>query len=145
MRSTHLILIAAILFTPTFVLAGINSKNFGTFTCSEVTSVYDGDTFRCNIDGWPGIVGERMMIRILGIDTPELRDKRPEIKALALKAKQFAVEQLRNAGQVELKNMHRGKYFRILADVYFDGQDLGKLLIEEGLAKPYDGGKKNTW
>jgi len=64
---------------------------------------------------------------------------------LALKAKQFAVEQLRNAEQIELINMRRGKYFLILADVYVDGRDLGKLLIEEGLAKLYDGGTKNKW
>mgnify|MGYP001247571374 CR=1 FL=1 len=42
--------------------------------------------------------------------------------------------------------MKRGKYFRIVADVDIDGQDLGRLLIHEGYAQPYDGsGKKPKW
>jgi endonuclease YncB( thermonuclease family) len=41
--------------------------------------------------------------------------------------------------------MQRGKYFRIVADVYVDGSDLGQELIEKGLAKPYHGEKKPKW
>jgi len=41
--------------------------------------------------------------------------------------------------------MQREKYFRIVADVDIDGQDLGQMLIHEGLAQPYDGGKKPKW
>ena len=75
----------------------------------------------------------------------EMKDNRPEIKALARKAKQFTVAKLRGAKVIELKNMKRGKYFRIVAEVWVDGQNLGQLLIENGLAKPYDGGKKLKW
>ena len=80
-----------------------------------------------------------------GIDTPEMRDKRPHIKKIAQKAKQFAVELLRSGDPVELRNMKRGKYFRIVADVYIGGRSLGEELIRAGLAKPYDGGKKIQW
>ncbi|MCJ7765924.1 MAG: thermonuclease family protein [Thiovulaceae bacterium] len=38
--------------------------------------------------------------------------------------------------------MKREKYFRILADVYVDGEALGEMLIYNGLAVPYDGGHK---
>jgi micrococcal nuclease len=38
--------------------------------------------------------------------------------------------------------MQRGKYFRIVADVMIDGEDLGELLVEAGMAIRYDGGKK---
>ena len=38
--------------------------------------------------------------------------------------------------------MERGKYFRIAADVYVDGENLGDLLIEAGVAIRYNGGKK---
>jgi endonuclease YncB( thermonuclease family) len=41
--------------------------------------------------------------------------------------------------------MQRGKYFRIVADVFVDGSNLGQELIERGLAKPYDGGTKPKW
>jgi micrococcal nuclease len=41
--------------------------------------------------------------------------------------------------------MDRGKYFRILADVYVDGENLTDLLISAGHARPYDGGKREGW
>ena len=50
--------------------------------------------------------------------------------------------QLRAAKKIELRNMKRGKYFRIVADVYVDGKSLGDMLIKRSLAVPYDGGHK---
>ncbi len=41
--------------------------------------------------------------------------------------------------------MKRGKHFRIIANVYGDGINLGDALIKEGLAKRYNGGKKPKW
>jgi len=35
--------------------------------------------------------------------------------------------------------MHRGKYFRIVADVYVDGKSLAESLIEANLGVPYYG------
>jgi len=121
-------------------------KSYGHVVIAEVTSIYDGDTFRCNIKDYPTIIGERIPIRVNGIDCPEMKDNREEVKELARQAKQFTVGKLRGAKIITLKNMQRGKYFRIVADVDIDGQDLGKLLIQEGLAQPYDGsGKKPKW
>jgi micrococcal nuclease len=55
--------------------ASTKDKNFGNATILEVTSIYDGDTFRANIEGFPAVIGESMSIRINAIDTPELRGK----------------------------------------------------------------------
>jgi endonuclease YncB( thermonuclease family) len=49
---------------------------------------------------------------------------------------------LKDAEQVDLKNMARGKYFRIAAGVFVDGESLTDMLIEVGAAVRYDGGKK---
>ena len=49
---------------------------------------------------------------------------------------------LKDAEQINLKNMERGKYFRIAADVYVDGESLADMLIEAGMAIRYNGGKK---
>jgi endonuclease YncB( thermonuclease family) len=127
------------------ISAGQNDKNYGSAVVAEITSIYDGDTFRCNISGYPAIIGERIPVRINGIDTPEVTDSRKLIKQLARLAKQHTVQRLREGRKIELRNMKRGKYFRIVADVYIDGQNLGQELIQKGLAKPYDGGKKPTW
>ena len=100
-------------------------KNYGDVAVLEITSIYDGDTFRANLKGYPAIIGEHMSIRINGIDTPELRGKCDKEKQLARKAKQFTVERLRGATTITLKNIKRGKYFRLIADVYVDGISLG--------------------
>jgi len=60
-------------------------------------------------------------------------------------AKKVTVALLRGAKVIELKNMKRGKYFRIIADVYVDGENLASILIKKGLARPYDGGKRKSW
>lgn len=120
----------------------LSSKKYGDVLVSEVTSIYDGDTFRVNIREYPELIGNRIAVRVNDIDTPEMRGGCEQEKALAKRAKQFTVQRLREAGKIELRNMKRGKYFRIVADVYVDGRNLGSMLIEEGLAVPYDGGHK---
>jgi micrococcal nuclease len=137
MKLIILLLISSQLFS-----ASLSNKNYGTAIVDEVTSIYDGDTFRANIKGYPQIVGNRMSIRINGIDTPEMRGKCQKEKELARKAKQITVKALRGAKTIKLKNMKRGKYFRIVADVYTDNRSVGQLLINSGLAVKYDGGTK---
>ena len=46
--------------------------------------VRDGDTFVITIEDTPDVFGEEIAVRIRGIDTPELNDKREEIKAIAI-------------------------------------------------------------
>ena len=50
-------------------------KIYGSTIVGEVTSIYDGDSFRVNIEGWPPIIGERIPIRVNGVDAPEIRGK----------------------------------------------------------------------
>jgi len=83
-----------------------------------------------------------MSIRVNGIDTPEIRGKCDLEKVLARKAKQQTVFMLRGAKKIELKNIKRGKYFRLVADVYVDDVSLAKILLDSKLAVSYDGGTK---
>ena len=126
-------------------IAGINDKVYGEVTVDEVTSIYDGDTFRVTINRWPAIIGERVPVRVRGIDTPELRTKCDAEKRLARQAKQFTVEKLRSAKTITLRNIQRDMYFRLLADVYLDNDSLGVQLIHNGLAVAYAGGTKIDW
>ena len=140
-RLVRLLLISTILSVSLYA-ESLSNKNYGSVVVSEVTSIYDGDTFRANIKAYPELIGYRMGVRINGIDTPEMRGKCLKEKRLAQKAKQFSVEKLRGAKKIELRNMKRGKYFRIVADVYVDGKNLGSMLIDQELAVVYDGGHK---
>ena len=120
-------------------------KVFGNVVVSEVTSIYDADTFRVNIQGWPDIIGKRMSVRVLGVDAPEIRGKCPSEKKAARLAKQYTVEALRSAKKIELRDMQRGKYFRILANVYIDGKNLAEGLIVAKHGRAYHGGKRSGW
>lgn len=112
----------------------------------KVVYIHDGDTFFVDLPNTRPIFGKRIGVRIRGIDTPELNDKREDVKEKARQAKMFLVEKLRSADEVDLRNWERGKFFRIVADVYVDGVNLGDLLLSKGLAKEYDGtGKKPEW
>lgn len=114
-------------------------------TVTRVVSVYDGDTFRCDLAEYPPLVGQDIGIRVNGIDTPEMKDKRPEVKALAIRARDYVRQWFAEAHTIELRNLRRGKYFRIVADVYVDGESLAERLIGLGYAHPYDGGTKQRW
>ena len=138
-----LVVIMCLSFT-TYGLSA-DKMSYGNLTVSKVLSIYDGDTFRCDIKGIHPLLGHYISIRIGSIDTAEMRDKRPKVLALARAAKRFAVAELRGAHNIELRNVRRGKYFRIVADVYVDGENLGDLLIKKGLAHRYAGGKKTPW
>jgi len=122
------------------------AESYGDVIVSEVRSVYDGDTFKAHIAEWPDVIGRSISIRLAGIDTPEMRGKCQQEKNLARKAKQFTVAALRSAKAVELHNIERGKYFRIVADVIVDGVSLNEQLITNNLAVKYDGkGAKKDW
>ena len=102
-----------------------------------VLSVYDGDTFRCNIIGWQKLIGKNIPIRIAGVDTPEMRGGTLAEKERAKKAQIYTLTQLRCGKSIELRNCRRGKYFRIVADVYIDGVNLADELIRCGYGVKY--------
>lgn len=104
---------------------------------SRIRKVFDGDTFRCDIDEWPKLFGYNIRIRIRGINCCELSNKDVIQRALAERAKQITYESLTNANQIILTDIERGKFFRLIADVSCDGQDLGAMLLSKGLAVKY--------
>lgn len=130
-------------FPPSYSRTSV--QTYGSVSVDTVYRVYDGDTFFAVISSWPPVIGDRIGIRVAGVDTPELRDKRSSIKKLAYKARILADSALTNAQNVELRAIRRGKYFRIVADVYCDRHSLADLLISTGVARPYFGGKKISW
>jgi endonuclease YncB( thermonuclease family) len=127
------------------VLSVQAAPEYGTVTVSKVISVYDGDTFRVDIDSLPPIVGKNIPIRLNGVDTPEIRGKCQYEKDLALEARDFVRNKLANAKEIKLTKLQRGKYFRVVADVYVDGISLEQELLDNELAYKYTGGKKSSW
>lgn len=127
------------------VLSSITYKASVTFQVEKVIRVYDGDTFHVNLKGVHPFFGDTIGIRIKDIDTPEIRGSSPCLKKKAYAARDYLKNLLSKAKEIELRNCRKGKYFRIVADVYADNQSLSHLLLNEGYAKPYNGGKKTAW
>lgn len=121
------------------------SKSYGDVSNVKFIHNHDGDTITVNIEGFPSLVGDAVPVRVAGIDTPEMTDPRPKIKELALQARALTASKLTSAKQIDLKNIRRDKYFRILAEVWIDDQKLSDSLMAAGLAKEYDGGTKSPW
>lgn len=128
---------------------------------AKVISVYDGDTFNAAVPLHGSVY--QIKVRLAGIDTPEIKSKTPE----AYRARNRLVGMLTdcevgcdderctnaklktlvggNRRLVTLRCQGEDKYGRCLADVVVDGASASEVLLREGLAKAYDGGKKEAW
>lgn len=101
----------------------------------RIDCVVDGDTF------WIG--GEK--VRIADIDTPELHPARcTEEERLGTAAK-LRLQELLNAAPFALDRDGTDRYGRTLAIVSRDGRSLGMMLVSEGLARRYAGGRRSGW
>lgn len=120
----------------------LSKTYYDNITDFEIVKVRDGDTFVINVKNIPDVFGENIAVRIKGIDTPELNDEREEIRNIAIKAKEELEKLFTNAKKITLYDLGRDKYFRLLASVKVDDIDIAEYLIKKGLAKKYDGGKK---
>ena len=116
----------------------------------KLDRVIDGDTIDAYIDlGFDISVKKR--IRFKGINTPESRTRDLEEKARGLAAKDRLKNILEGANTIQLNSYGVGKYGRCLGELHVDVVDVkecltlenvNELLIKEGHAVEYDGGKR---
>ena len=119
------------------------SLNAEDFNNVKLKRVYDGDTLFVDIPNTPSVFGKSIGIRVLGLDTPEIKGKTKCEKVLAYTAKKYVESLLKNAN-IKLKNCTRGKYFRLVCEVWYDNKSLTKELIKQGLAYEYYGKTKQN-
>ena len=115
---------------------------------AKLLRVVDGDTCDAMIDlGFNTWVKKR--IRFKGVDCWESRTRDLDEKKKGLAAKAYTKELLENSdeGKFVLKSYGLGKYGRVLADLFVKGheQSVNQLLIENGHAYEYEGGKKKVF
>ncbi|WP_315922148.1 thermonuclease family protein [Mesorhizobium sp. SP-1A] len=98
------------------------------FTCQPThVRVIDGDTIQIRSEKF----------RFDGIDAPELKGACEDEIAVANLARDRVVE-LFAGGHVVIERTGRDKYRRTLAQISVDGKDIGKILMEEGLARRWE-------
>lgn len=125
------------------ILLLVNSLMAVDFEIKKVRSTYDGDTFRVDLNCSTPFFCEDTSIRVIGIDTPEIKGKSLREIELAKQAKAFTKAFLKNSPK--LVNCSKDKYFRL--DCYVidkDGKSLSQELINSHLGVAYDGGTKVT-
>lgn len=112
----------------------------------KVIRVHDGDTLIVQgADTWPEW-WQVVAIRLLGIDAPELHDKRKELADLADKARLALSGLLPLGSRVTFNQVHPDKYGgRLLAVPFFAGVNCCEELLKLGLARPYDGHGPKPW
>ena len=114
---------------------------------AKLLRVVDGDTADVMIDlGFDTWVKARL--RFKGVDTWEKRTKDLEEKAKGIEASAFTQEYLeKNDGSFTIQSYGKGKYGRVLAEIFIEGEEksLNELLIENGHAYVYEGGKKQIF
>lgn len=95
-----------------------------------VTEVVDGDTIRVRLGE------EEETVRLLLVDTPETHHPEEPVEPWGPEAEAFAKEQLLGKKvQLEIGKDSRGKYDRLLAYVYVNGEMFNEMLLKEGLAR----------
>jgi len=111
----------------------------------NVLKVLDGDTLEVRMDVWLNQQIETKL-RIIGIDTPEIKGKCPFEREKAQEAKKEIIR-LINDNFVTIYNIRYGKYAgRVIADVKTaDGINLANYMLEKGLARSYKGKKRKSW
>ncbi len=107
--------------------------------------IHDGDTIKASFEGVPEILGHDLLIRLNGIDCPELHDPTPLIREFAYAAKAYLQNSIARGKETKLTNISRDKYFRLDAYVWVDGLDMQQVLLALKFAKPYFGGTKLPW
>lgn len=108
---------------------------------AELISVIDGDTLLVEARPWPQH-SVTVLVRIRGIDAPELKAKCENARRAANRAKERLADLAH--GKIRLTNIAGDKYFgRVVADVSTgDADDIGASLLAQGLVKAYDGGRR---
>lgn len=108
----------------------------------EVVRIVDGDTI------WLREVstGKVVSARLTGYDTPETFHPGCAMeKALGDRAKARLDQLLRQARDIAPQPHGTDKYGRLLIELTLDGRPLADIMVAEGLAVRYDGGRRIDW
>ena len=102
--------------------------------------VHDGDTINVDIDLGFGVWLKGQSMRLFGIDAPELNTAAGKAAWKFLHEKLFAVSEV----TLVTTKVQEDKFGRILATIFYKGENVNQAMVDAGHAKPYFGGKKDV-
>ena len=129
-----------------FFMLGIFLSGVANAVPARVDYIFDGDTFSAAVK-LDTDIEITVRVRLINVDTPEMNGKCAAEKIMAQNARDLLATLIPRGTVVDLQNIKDDKYLgRINANVILsDGRDIGKILIDSGLARPYSGGKRRSW
>lgn len=110
---------------------GLRSASSEPKVSGVVLAVYDGDTIKVRLEG-----GGEKRVRLIGVDAPEIDDKREDVNFWAYMAKRFAFFHLyKKEISLGYDWQTEDKYGRLLAYIWTEDQGLfNEFIIREGFA-----------
>ena len=110
----------------------------------KLDRVVDGDTIDVVIDLGFSIL-HKCRVRLFGIDTPESRTRDLDEKARGKLAKDFLSYCLASSDDHVIKTSvdGKGKFGRVLGEIYCDGKNINLLMIDKHHAVAYKGQSKD--
>lgn len=100
-----------------------------------VRKVYDGDTITVDIDLGFDMILRNQKIRLLGINTPEVRGEEREQGLISRDALRTKIGSKWIIVKTQLDK--KGKYGRWLGTIFIEEENVNEWLIKEGLAEIY--------
>ena len=118
------LLVSFLLFSVVLLIYLLNTK--ATLNMVKIKNCYDGDT--CTTES-----GEK--IRLARIDAPEIRGKNAD--PLKAKASKEFINNLLSNKKVKIKRIDTDRYGRTVAEIFVEGTNIQKLMVQNGFAKIY--------
>lgn len=116
------------------------------YRIAKIERIVDGDTLDVVFDlGFDVLL--RARIRMFGIDTPESRTRDEVEKKFGLASKQYLKDRVSKAQTVICKTHvadARGKFGRVLGEIWCDGVNVNQAMVNEGYAVAYFGENKDA-
>lgn len=128
-----------------FLVPSSFAAGYGPYAVASAIAV-DGDTIKGDVLVWPGLTANTL-VRVRGVDAPELRGALPCERAAAALARDFATAWLVANHPISISDVAPDK-FGGRVDAHVRGANGGLLasaLLAAGHARPYTGGTREPW
>jgi endonuclease YncB( thermonuclease family) len=95
----------------------------------------------------PAPLKKQMPMRLSNVDTPNINRwaNCGSEAILGEEAKKYVESLIKKSKKQQVKIVGYDKYGRWLGQIYLDGKSISDSLIEKKFARPYYGGKKQSW
>lgn len=113
----------------------------------KILRVIDADTILVSAPFMPPPLKKQMPMRLSNVDTPNVKRwaNCGKESSLGEEAKKYVEYLINISKNQQVKIVGYDKYGRWLGQIYLDGKSISDSLIEKKFARPYYGGKKQSW